>query len=272
MTPSKRWRIISLGFLSLYLLFSLVPILWMVLSSFKTYYQTLLLPPQLIFKPIPTAYLNVFLGGMGKVFLNSLKVAFIDISLALLLSIPAAYSLARFKSKATENIGFWLLSLRMAPAFGVVIPIYILMQHFRLLDTIFAVNAAHLLVNVPFAVWLFKSYFEDIPVEIEESALVDGATRFQALVHILIPMSMPMVATVTILTFIFSWNELFFAFVLTSSKGMTVPVLVASLAGSMAFNWPLLCAISVCSMIPAFILAFIVQRHIVRGLTLGAVR
>ena len=267
-----RWKFFGIVFLIIYLLFSLLPIAWVFVSSFKTHYQTLIMPPKLFFKPTITAYKNVFLGGMGKVFLNSTKVAVIDILAAMVFGIPAAYSLARFKSKVTENIGFWLLSLLMAPAFGVVIPVYILMRRFHLLDTTVAVNAAHLLINIPFAVWLLKSYIEEIPVEIEESALVDGATRFQTLVHIILPVSMPMVVTVAILIFIFSWNELFFAFVLTSSEGMTVPVLVASLAGSMTFNWPLLCAISVCSMVPAFVFAFVVQRHIVRGLTLGAIR
>jgi len=272
MKLERGWRLLGLIFLGVYLVFSLGPIAWVAISSFKTHYQTLIMPPTIIFTPTITAYKNVFLGGMGKVFLNSTKVAIIDITIAMLLGIPAAYSLARFKSKATENIGFWLLSLRMAPAFGVVIPIYILMQRLRLLDTTLAVNAAHLLINVPFAVWLLKGYIEEIPIEIEESALVDGATRFQALIRIILPISMPMVVTVIILIFLFSWNELFFAFVLTSSEGMTVPVLVASLAGSMTFNWPLLCAISVCAMIPAFLFAFVVQRHIVRGLTFGAIK
>jgi len=272
MKLERGWRLLGLIFLGVYLVFSLGPIVWVAISSFKTHYQTLVMPPTIIFKPTVTAYKNVFLGGMGEVFLNSTKVAIIDITIAMLLGIPAAYSLARFKSKVTENIGFWLLSLRMAPAFGVVIPIYILMQRLRLLDTTLAVNAAHLLINVPFAVWLLKGYIEEIPIEIEESALVDGATRFQALIRIILPISMPMVVTVIILIFLFSWNELFFAFVLTSSEGMTVPVLVASLAGSMTFNWPLLCAISVCAMIPAFLFAFVVQRHIVRGLTFGAIK
>jgi len=272
MSSSRSFRVTGYVFLVLYLVVSVGPLLWVGVSSLKTHYNTLILPPKLIFSPTFEAYKNVFLGGMGTIFLNSLKVAAVDIVLALVLSIPAAYSLSRFKSKGTENIAFWLLSLRMAPAFGVVIPIYTLMQHFGLLDTTISVNAAHLLINVPFAVWLLRSYIDDIPVEIEESAFVDGATRWQSLIHIILPISAPMVVTVAVLTFLFSWNELFFAFVLTSSKGMTVPVLVASLAGSMTFNWPLLCAISICSMVPAFIFAFLVQRHIVRGLTMGAVK
>ncbi len=199
-------------------------------------------------------------------------VAVVDIILALVLSIPAAYSLARFKSKFNENIGFWFLSIRMAPAFGVIVPIYIVIRSLRVLDTIIAVNVAHLLINLPFAIWLLKGYFEELPVEIEESALIDGATRFQALIKVVLPTSMPMVISVAILTFMFSWNEFLFAFVLTSNKGVTVPALVASLAGTMTFDWPLMCAVSIGAMVPAFIFVFVVQRYIVRGLTLGALK
>ncbi len=111
-----------------------------------------------------------------------------------------------------------------------------------------------------------------MPIEIEESALIDGATRLQVLLRIVLPPSMPMVISVAILTFMFSWNEFLFVFVLTSSEGVTVPVLVASLAGTMTFDWPLMCAVSIGAMVPAFIFVLFVQRFIVRGLTLGAIK
>ncbi len=258
--------------LAIFLIFVLFPIVWLAFSSVKTHYQTLVLPPKIVFKPNLDAYKKIITGGMFKSFKNSLIVAVVDIILALVLSIPAAYSLARFKSKFNENIGFWFLSIRMAPAFGVIVPIYIVIRNLRVLDTIIAVNVAHLLINMPFAIWLLKGYFEELPVEIEESALIDGATRFQALIKVVLPTSMPMVISVAILTFMFSWNEFLFAFVLTSNRGVTVPVLVASLAGTMTFDWPLMCAVSIGAMVPAFIFVFVVQRYIVRGLTLGAIK
>jgi multiple sugar transport system permease protein len=265
-------RAILYGIVSVYLIFVLFPIAWLVLSSLKTHYQTLVIPPKVIFKPSTQAYEKIITGGMLKAFKNSLEIALIDIALGLILGIPAAYSLARFKTKFHETIGFWFLSIRMAPAFGVIVPIYIVIRHLRLLDTIFAVNIAHLLINLPFAIWLLKGYFEELPIEIEESALIDGATRFQALLRIVLPTSMPMVVSVAILTFMFSWNEFLFVFVLTSSEGATVPVLVAALAGTMTFDWPLMCAVSIGAMVPAFIFVFAVQRYIVRGLTLGAIK
>jgi ABC-type glycerol-3-phosphate transport system permease component len=271
---ARSWlsRLVLYLIIALFLIFFLFPIFWLLLSSLKTHYQTLVLPPKLIFKPSIEAYRKLFTGGMLKSFKNSLLIAGVDIILALVLSIPAAYSLARFKSKLNENIGFWFLSVRMAPAFGVIVPIYIVIRSLRILDTTFAVNVAHLLINLPFAIWLLKGYFEELPVEVEESALIDGATYFQVLIRVVLPTSMPMVISVAILTFMFSWNEFLFAFVLTSNRGVTVPVLVASLAGTMAFDWPLMCAVSIGAMVPAFIFVLFVQRYIVRGLTLGAIK
>jgi ABC-type glycerol-3-phosphate transport system permease component len=272
LTSHRYSRIILYAILAAYLVFVLFPIVWLMLSSLKTHYQTLIIPPKIVFEPTATAYEKVITGGMLKAFRNSLQIAFVDIAAALVFSIPAAYSLARFKTKFSENIGFWFLSIRMAPAFGVIVPIYVVIRHLRLLDTTFAVNIAHLLINLPFAIWLLKGYFEELPIEIEESALIDGATRFQVLLRIVLPTSVPMIVSVAILTFMFSWNEFLFVFILTSSEGVTVPVLVAALAGSMAFDWPLMCAVSIGAMVPAFFFVFAVQRYIVRGLTLGAIK
>ena len=271
---ARSWlsKLVLYIIIALFLIFFLFPIFWLFLSSLKTHYQTLVIPPKLLFTPSVEAYKKLIMGGMLKSFKNSLLIAGIDIILALVLSIPVAYSLARFKSKFNENVGFWFLSVRMAPAFGVIVPMYIVIRSLRILDTIFAVNVAHLLINLPFAIWLLKGYFEELPVEVEESALIDGATYVQVLLRVVLPTSMPMVVSVAILTFMFSWNEFLFAFVLTSSRGVTVPVLVASLAGTMAFDWPLICAVSIGAMIPAFIFVFFIQRYIVRGLTLGAIK
>ncbi|MEW5814202.1 MAG: carbohydrate ABC transporter permease [Spirochaetota bacterium] len=265
-------RILLYLLLALFLAFFLFPILWLALSSLKSHYQTLLLPPKIFFKPSLEAYRKIISGGMFKSFKNSIVIAGVDIILALVLSVPVAYSLARLKTKISENVGFWFLSLRMAPVFGVIVPIYILIRHLRLLDTTLAVNVAHLLINLPFAIWLLKGYFEELPIEVEESALIDGATLLQTLLRVVIPTSMPMVIAVAILTFMFSWNEFLFAFILTSNKGVTVPVLVASLAGTMTFDWPLMCSVSIGAMIPSFIFVFAGQKYIVRGLTLGALK
>ncbi|KKM07242.1 hypothetical protein LCGC14_1735890 [marine sediment metagenome] len=218
LTKSRLSRAILYIILSILLVFVLFPIVWLAFSSLKTHYQTLILPPKILFKHTLEAYKKIVTAGMFNSFKNSLIIAVVDIILALVFSIPAAYSLARFKTKFNKNIGFWFLSIRMAPAFGVIVPIYIVIRSLRLLDTIFSVNVAHLLINLPFAIWLLKGYFEELPVEIEESALIDGATRVQTLLRVVLPTSMPMIISVAVLTFMFSWNEFLFAFILTSAR------------------------------------------------------
>lgn len=271
----RRWRwgaIIAYAFLGVYLIFVLFPVIWLVLSSFKTRADALALPPQVIFTPTFDAYEKLFTGGILVSFGNSLLVGMTNIVTALVLAIPAGYALARMSGPVKQNLSFWVLSTRMAPAFGVIVPLYVLMRGLGLLDTRPAVMLAHLTFNLPFAIWLLMRYFEDLPVELEEAALVDGASRWGALRHAVLPPSWPMLVAVAILIFVASWNEFILAFLLTSVEARTVPVLVASLAGTMAFDWPLMCAVSAGAMAPAFLLVFLIQRHITRGLTLGAVQ
>jgi len=258
--------------LTLYLAFVLFPLAWLLLSSFKTRHDALALPPRIFFTPTWEAWEKVFTAGILQPFGNSLFVAATNIVVALVLAVPAAYALARLRGSLKDNLSFWVLSTRMAPAFGVVVPVYMLMRLLGLLDTRLAVTLAHLAFNLPFAIWLLMRYFEDVPVELEEAAMVDGATRWGALRHAVLPPSLPMVVAVAILIFVFSWNEFILAFILTSFEARTVPALVASLAGTMSFDWPLICAVSAGAMAPAFVLVFIVQRHITRGLTLGALQ
>lgn len=260
------------AFLLGYLVFVLFPLVWLLLSSFKTRQDALALPPRLVFTPTWEAWEKLFTAGILQPFGNSLLVALTNIVVALALAVPAAYTLARMRGPAKEQLSFWVLSTRMAPAFGVVVPIYTMMRLLGLLDTRLAVTLAHLAFNLPFAMWLLMRYFEDLPTELEEAALVDGATRWGALRHAVLPPSLPMIVAVGILIFVFSWNEFILAFILTSTEARTVPALVASLAGTMSFDWPLICAVSAGAMVPAFGLVFVVQRHITKGLTLGAVQ
>ncbi len=259
--------------IGLYLLFVLVPLVWVIQGSFKTTTQALKLPPDFIFEPTFEAYRKVFLGGgLGKAFLNSFRIALVNVVLALLFGIPAAYALARWRAGATEHVAFWILSIRMAPAFGIIVPMFILMREIRLLDTIFAVTLVHLTINLPLAIWLLRGYFSELPEELEESARLDGANLMQVLRHVVIPMGRPMIVAVSALVFMLSWNEFLFAFVLTSSEAVTVPVLITAIAGTMRFDWPLMSALSSLSLIPAFLFVAYIQRHIVRGLTMGAIR
>ena len=268
-----RWSSLLIGsYLGVYLVFVLFPILWLLLGSLKSRYEALLVPPKLIFRPTLVAFEKILSGGLLHVFGNSLTIGLANVVLAMLLGIPAAYGLSRMRGKARDNISFWILSIRMAPAFGLVIPIYALMRGIGLLDTLPAVIIAHLTINLPLAVWLLLSYFDELPEDMEEAAMIDGATRLQTLTHVILPLSGPMLVAVALLVFVFSWNEFLFAFILTSSQAQTVPALIASLAGTMNFDWPLMSAISVAALAPAFVVVFFAQRSITEGLTMGAIK
>jgi len=265
-------KIIIYVFSFLYIVFTLFPIVWVIQSSFKDTHQIFQIPPLLIFEPTLESYEKLFRGEIFQIFLNSLLIATLNTIFVILLSIFAAYSLARFKTKESKNIGFWILSIRFAPAFAIIIPFYMMMYYLKLLDTIIAVIIAHMTFNLPLAIWMLKGYFEEMPIEIEEAAMIDGATRTETLIKIVIPISTPMIFAVSILTFLFSWNEFLFAFILTSRDARTIPVLILALSGTHKLDWPMMAAISTIAMIPAFLFIHSVQKYIVRGLTLGAIK
>ncbi|MEM4141216.1 MAG: carbohydrate ABC transporter permease [Nitrososphaeria archaeon] len=265
-------KVIMYTFLLFYLIFTLFPIVWIIQASFKTMHQIFQIPPQLFFEPTIEAYQKLFRGEIFQCFLNSIIIATMNTLFVILLSIPAGYSLSRYRNRVSKNLSFWILSLRFAPAFAMILPFYLMMYHLRLIDTIFAVVLAHMIFNLPLAIWFLMGYFNELPIEIEEAAMIDGADRTQVMLKIVVPTSTPMIFAVAILVFLFSWNEFLFAFLLTSRDARTVPVLILSLTGTMKLDWPMMCAISTIAIIPAIIFVGYVQKYIVRGLTLGALK
>jgi len=156
----------------------------------------------------------------------------------------------------------------MVPPFGIIIPFYIIITQLKLFDTLIGVIIMHLTFNLPFVLWFLSTYFSEVPVELEESAMIDGCGRIQALLRITVPVSLPAIIAVSILCFLFSWNEFLFAFMLTSKDARTIPIFIANLGTS----YPAMCAASVVCMLPAFVFIAYVQKYIVKGLTMGATR
>lgn len=266
---SKIGRVL---FLLAVLTFVIMPIAWLALGSLKTRESALALPPQIFFQPDFSAYAKIMSQGFLGSFQNSLTIALTNVVLTLVLGTPAAYALTRMRGKVQENLSFWLLSIRMAPLFAVILPLYVLFKSIGLLDTPIAVALAHLTLTLPMAIWMLVTYFRTIPEDLDQAAILDGASPLQILWIVIIPIARPMLASVAIIVFIFSWNEFLLAFILTSRNAQTVPVAVASLAGTMSFDWPLIAAVSVFSMIPALLFVGFAQRHIVAGLGSGAVK
>ncbi len=269
----SKWKKLGhAAFLSVAVGFVLFPILWLALGSVKTRNAALAVPPEFVFKPEFSAYTRIFTQGFLGSFQTSLTIALANVVLTILLGVPAAYALTRMTGKVQENLSFWLLSVRMAPLFAVIIPLYVLFRAIGLLDTPIAVALAHLTLTLPMAIWMLVTYFRSIPIDLDQAALLDGATHLQVLWIVIIPIARPMLASVGIIVFIFSWNEFLLAFILTSRDSQTVPVAVASMAGTMSFDWPLIAAVSIVSMVPALLFVGVAQRHIVSGLGAGAVK
>lgn len=276
MNAPRRYQrvltVIRVTFLGSVIIFVVFPLIWLALASLKTRAAALKVPPRLIFSPGFDAYEKILASGLGHAFLNSFTIALTNVVLSLAIGVPAAYALTRMREAIQENLSFWVLSIRLAPLFAIILPLYVLFKGMGLLDTRLAVAMAHLTLTLPLSVWLLMTYFRAMPVDLDEAAMLDGAKPWQTLYMVIVPIARPMIASVAVIVFIFSWNEFLLAFFLTSRDAQTVPVVVAGLAGTMSFDWPLIAAISICSMIPAFIFVGFAQRHIVEGLASGAVK
>ncbi len=251
----------------------LFPPVVLFLTSIKTELDALSFPPKWIFKPTLENYTEIFeFSPFTKYLLNSFIVASLNTGVVLVLGSFAAYSLARFKFKGADDIAFWILSVRMMPPVAAIIPIYIIMRNLRLLDTPWSLVITYLTFNLPFAVWMMRSFFREIPREIEESALVDGCSIFRSFRSIALPLAAPGLAATGILTFIFSWNEFLFALILTGSKAVTLPVGITGYMKETGINWGYMTAGGALALIPVILFTILAQKHLVKGLTMGALK
>ena len=264
--------------LVLMLIFCLFPILWVMLMSIKLPGEYLRNPPIWIPQNPTLIHFQMVMATKGSLALkNSLIVASCATVLCMLIGSLAAYSLARFNTGG-RHFAFWLLSQRMMPPVVLIVPFFLVLRelgqiHPALgLDSHGALIVLYTAFNLPFVIWMMRSYFDAVPAEIEESALVDGSTRFGAFWRITLPLAVPGIIATGTFAFIFSWMEFLFAVVFTRTKAVTLPVAIAGFSGSQGSNWGQASALAVVAILPIFALALLVQRHFVRGLTLGAVR
>lgn len=253
--------------------FSLFPLFWMVQTSFKAQVDALTLPPKWFFVPTIVNYVNALTtSGFGKYYANSLIVVAFSVGAALVIGIPAAYALTRFNFRGSRQISLWILSVRIAPPVAFLIPFYLLFQKLHLIDTRAGLVLVYIAINLTMVIWLMKGFFEDIPIEVEESGLVEGCTPFQVFSRITLPLAITGAATTAILIFIFTWNELMFAIVLTSNVAKTAPAGIYNFIGYNDVKWGELTAASTLVVIPVLIFVMIARRQLIRGLTFGAVK
>lgn len=269
---SKLGTVLVYVAIAVLLIINLFPVYWMFIGSLKDRTEVYSNPP--VFWPKELKWSNFTKAlerGGARGIRNSLIVAGTGALLSVILGSLAAYSIARYRTGG-DFLSFWILSIRMAPPIAGIIPIFIMMRYARLLDKHAALILSYFLFNLPFAVWLTKGFFEDIPADVEGAALVDGWSRFQAFWRVALPLAVPALIVTGLFCFIFSWNEFLFALVLTRSKAVTLPVIISGMVGGHEIMWGEISALSVLTSLPVTILAMLLQKYLVRGLTFGAMR
>jgi sorbitol/mannitol transport system permease protein len=250
------------------------PILWMVLASFKTELEAFAVPPSFLFFQW-TLENYVTVQGRSDYLLhaiNSIIIAGGSTLIAMLIAIPAAWSMSFAPSRRTKDILLWMLSTKMMPPVGVLVPIYLLYRTFGMLDTLGGLILVLCLGNLPIVVWMLFTYFKEIPKDILEAARMDGATIGRELIYVLTPMAVPGIASTLLLNVILAWNEAFWTLNLSTSAAAPLTVFIASYSSPEGLFWAKLSAASTMAIAPILVLGWFSQRQLVRGLTFGAVK
>ena len=249
------------------------PIFWMFLTRIKTEMQSISIPPLLFFEPtLENFFIVQERTNYLKYAFNSIVTSVCSTILGLLIAIPAAYSFAFAPSKYTRDILLWMLSTKMMPAVGVLMPIYLITQKLGLLDTQLALIIIFAMMNLPIMIWMLFSYFREIPKEILEAVRIDGASTYQQIRNIVLPLSWGGLTSTALLSIVLSWNEAFWSINLTADDAGTLTALVASFSKPEGLYWAKLSAVSVMSCGPIIVLGWFTQKQLVRGLTFGAVK
>lgn len=254
----------------LILLFILFPFIWMVLSSFKTQSEMMNIKHLFVFKATTQNYTDVFTTyNFIKPIVNSLIIALLSTAFSMLLALPASYAIARFGMK---KMSILLLVVRMIPVITFLVPWFSIFTELGIIDTHFGLILAHMVIALPFIIWIMVPFFESLPKELEESASIDGSTRLNSFIRIIIPLSLPGIVTSSILSFIFSWNNFMLGIILSGRNTKTLPVAIYSFISYTDINWGGLMAGSVVVTIPVLVISMILQKYIIKGLTAGAVK
>ena len=285
-SPPARHRggrvgtVVEVTLLTVLAVVMLFPVLWMLETSIKENRDVYAIPAKFFdFKVTLSHFQDVFVSSSGGrstlsvSFLNSIIVAGASTALATLLGVPAGWAYSRFAVRAKKDQMFFILSTRFMPPVVVVIPIFLMYRHIGLIDTKLGLILIYTAFNVPFTIWMMKGFVDEVPAEYEDAARLDGYSRLQAFWRVTLPLLVPGIAATAVFALIFSWNEFVFAIFLTSSDSVrTAPPAIAGLIGGTTVDWGLVAASSVVFALPVLIFAFLVRKHLVAGVTLGAVR
>ncbi len=304
--PSGRAKTVAATLVIAYAVISMIPLAWILLTGFKSPPDSISYPPKMIFEPTLEGYCNLFTtrsrqpaeymttlpppagtceeiararnmviaGSSNYVprFINSLVIAFGSTFCAVALGTLAAYGFSRFKVPLADDLLFFILSTRMMPPIAVAIPIYLMYREVGLSDTRLGMILLYTSVNVSLAVWLLKGFIDEIPREYEEAAMIDGYTRLQAFFKVVLPQATTGIVATAIFCLIFAWNEYAFAVLLTSGEAQTAPPFIPIIIGEGGQDWPAVAAGTTIVLIPILVFTIILRKHLLRGITFGAVR
>jgi multiple sugar transport system permease protein len=250
----------------------MLPFVWLVLMSFKTNDDIFAFPPTLLFAPTLQNYAGLWASSFRYSFFNSAVVSVTSTLLALLVGVPGAYALSRISLRQEKPLSLLILASRMAPPIAFTIPYFLAYRWMGLLDTRTGLVLIYLTFNISLVVWLMRSFFDACPRSLEEAAWVDGATLWQGFTRIMLPISGPGVAATAILCFLYSWNDFFFALILTRNQAMTAPVAVVNFMNYEGWEWGKIAAGGTMVMLPVLIFSVLVRKFLIHGMTTGAVK
>lgn len=267
------WQITLLFGLSVFTLINLVPILWGLIISLKQPADAFSIPPTLIFKPTLIFHYQVWVErGFLSFLVNSLIIAAFTVLISVPIGSLAGYGLARTRTRHAKKLLFGLLAVRMFPQLLLALPFFVMARYLGLIDTYPMMILAMVAINQPFTIWLMRSFFIDVPIEMDEAAMIDGCNRWQAFLRIVLPAVRPGLAVTALFSMLLAYNEFLFALILTGSHTKTLPVAIAEYGGEDINYWSLSAAGAIGIMLPAVLFTILVQRHLIRGLTFGAVK
>ncbi len=252
---------------------SFFPYIWMMIGSFKERVDLFSIPPSLVFKPTLENYIQAFIvKGFSRNLENSFIAAALSTAIALLIGVPGAYGLSRSKMKGDGALMILTLVIRMALPIIIAVPFYILVVNLKLLTTVIGIVLAHSVLTLPLLVWMMKNFFDTIPADIEEAAIIDGCSMAGAFLRVSLPLVLGGLSATVILCIITSWNEYLLASVLTTFKTVTLPVAIPNLITSKGTAWGEICAIGTVVSLPIAIFTILVQKYLVKGMTMGAIK
>jgi sorbitol/mannitol transport system permease protein len=249
------------------------PVIWMVITGFKQEVDAYTAVPKLIFQPTLEQFQIAINGGFVAYLFNSAVASLVSTALAMLLGIPAAYCMVfQMRKKSSNDMLFFVLSTRFMPFAAILVPLYVIISRLNLLDNLFALIIVYTAMNLPLIIWMARSYFMDLPKEVLEGAWLDGCNTLRTIVNIVVPMAAPGLTAAALLSIIFAWNDFLFAVALTYTQSPTLPIMVAVFSSNQDLFLAKISALATAIIIVPIILGIYAQRHLVRGLTGGALK